>query len=51
MAEIMDALKAVHYEGWLTLELWHRQDTGAFRSMKEDSHRSIEHLRHLGAMQ
>lgn len=43
--EIVAALDEISYEGWLTLELWHREDTHAVRSMKEDSQRSIELLR------
>lgn len=47
VAALAQALKDIGYKGWLALELWHRADTGATRSMVEDVRRSIDHLRAL----
>lgn len=44
---LAQALQDIDYSGWLALELWHRADTGATRSMAEDVQRSIAHLRAL----
>jgi sugar phosphate isomerase/epimerase len=45
--DFIQALKDIDYSGWLSLELWHREDTFAKRTLKEDTRRSIQYLREL----
>ncbi|TDQ39113.1 sugar phosphate isomerase/epimerase family protein [Aureibacillus halotolerans] len=47
MPAFIDALKAAQYEGWISLELWHRKDTNAERTMLEDYRLSIDYLNTL----
>lgn len=42
---LLRALGEIGYDGWLALELWHRSDTHARRTMIEDVRRSIGYLR------
>jgi inosose dehydratase len=44
---VVEALREIGYEGWLALELWHREDTRATRTMIEDVRRSIGYLKEL----
>jgi len=41
------ALKEVGYSGWLTTELWHRQDTAVSRPLVEDQRMTVELMREL----
>lgn len=47
MAALAQAIKDIDYSGWLSMELWHRADTGAKRTMVDDVRRSIDYLRSL----
>lgn len=47
MRAFVGALETAGYNGWLTLELWHPQETQPVRSMVEDVRRSIDYLRGL----
>ncbi len=47
LAAFVQALKDAGYAGWLTTELWHRQDVKTTRSLAEDQKRSVELLRKL----
>jgi sugar phosphate isomerase/epimerase len=43
----LEVLKKNNYAGWLTTELWHRNDVNVTRSLMEDQKRSVELLREL----
>ncbi|MDN4076007.1 sugar phosphate isomerase/epimerase family protein [Fictibacillus terranigra] len=45
MAEFMETLNEIHYEGWLTFELWHRKDTNPQLTMIEAVKESITYLK------
>jgi len=47
LAAFIKALKDNGYPGWLTTELWHRQDVKVTRSLCEDQKRSVALLRRL----
>lgn len=47
MKEILEAMKDVDFEGWLTLELYYKDDRVPSRTMIEDSKKSIEYLKNL----
>jgi len=49
LAAFIRVLKENGYAGWLTTELWHRQDVKVTRSLMEDQRRSVELLRKLWA--
>ncbi|MEN9936132.1 MAG: hypothetical protein RLZZ387_2711 [Chloroflexota bacterium] len=49
IAGLVALLTEIGYAGWLAMELWHRADTGATRSMVEDTRRSIAYLKELVA--
>lgn len=44
---IVAAIHAVGYTGWVSLELWHREDTEVTRSMLECQQESLAYLREL----
>lgn len=43
----LDVLRENDYNGWLTTELWHREDVEVTRSLVEDQKRTVELLREL----
>ena len=45
MPQLIHALQEISYNGWLTLELWHPQETLVKRTMQEDVKLSIEYLK------
>jgi len=45
LAAFVRKLRDIHYDGWLTMELWHRPDNTPMRSMIEDTRLSINFLR------
>ncbi|WP_078382481.1 sugar phosphate isomerase/epimerase family protein [Sutcliffiella halmapala] len=45
MKELVSALNEVEYKGWLTFELWHREDNHPRRTMVEDTKLSIDFLK------
>jgi inosose dehydratase len=45
--DFIQALKDINYSGWLSLELWHREDTFAKRTFIEDTRRSIQYPKEL----
>lgn len=47
MAAFIAELRALGYDGWLTTELWHREDVPRTMSLVEDQRRSVELLRNL----
>ena len=47
LASFVRALKEIGYAGWLTTELWHRQDMEIARSLLEDQKMSVQLLRKL----
>ncbi len=47
MPDLMKELSEIGYDGWISLELWHREDNHPQRTMMEDVSRSIEYLRGL----
>ena len=47
MAALVGVLKDVGYAGWLTTELWHREDVAVTQSLLEDQRRSVALLREL----
>ncbi|NOZ19737.1 MAG: sugar phosphate isomerase/epimerase [Planctomycetes bacterium] len=47
VAAFLDVLKENDYDGWLTTELWHRNDVEVTRSLLEDQKRTVELLRKL----
>jgi len=47
VAAFLDVLKENNYDGWLTVELWHRKDVQVTRSLLEDQRRTAELLREL----
>jgi sugar phosphate isomerase/epimerase len=47
VAAVAQSIKALDYAGWVSLELWHRDDTGATRSMLECQRESMALLRTL----
>lgn len=47
MVRLVNSLKEIHYNGWLTFELWHRPDNAPQKSMIEDVKESIMYLKKL----
>ena len=47
IAGIASALRAADHEGWVALELWHRQDVPVTRTMAECQTESVAWLRSL----
>ena len=47
LASFVRTLKEIGYAGWLTTELWHRQDMEITRSLLEDQKMSVQLLRKL----
>ena len=47
VAAIAEAVRAVGYDGWVALELWHRQDVPVTKSMQECQTESLAYLRRL----
>ena len=47
LAAFIDVLKENAYAGWLTTELWHRQDVEVTRSMLDDQRMTADLLRKL----
>lgn len=47
MSDLIAALAEIRYKGWLTFELWHREDNHPQRTMTEDTRRSIDGLKRL----
>ncbi|MFC5529682.1 sugar phosphate isomerase/epimerase family protein [Cohnella yongneupensis] len=45
LAAFAHKLRDIGYDGWLTMELWHRLDNAPIRTMTEDTALSIEWLR------
>ncbi|MDR0138638.1 sugar phosphate isomerase/epimerase [Metabacillus idriensis] len=45
MRGLLNALHEIKYSGWLTFELWHREDTHPKRTLAEDTRLSIEYLK------
>jgi inosose dehydratase len=37
----------IEYEGWLSLEIWHRKDNNPKRTMIEDTKISIDYINQL----
>ncbi|MEW6359048.1 MAG: sugar phosphate isomerase/epimerase [Planctomycetota bacterium] len=47
VAAFLNVLKKNSYNGWLTTELWHRNDVKVTQSLMEDHRRTVELLRNL----
>ena len=47
VAAFVGVLKENCYAGWLTVELWHRQDVEVTQSLAEDQRRTVDLLRKL----
>ena len=47
IAAFVQVLKDIDYSGWITTELWHRQDVDVTRSLVDDQRRTVELLRQL----
>lgn len=47
MAAIARAVRGMGYEGWVALELWHRQDVPVTKNMQECQTESLAYLRKL----
>jgi sugar phosphate isomerase/epimerase len=47
MRKLIHVLKDIRYTGWLTLELWHREDNHPQRTMVEDTRISIDYLKQM----
>ena len=47
MAAVLAPIKAVGYAGWLTTELWHRDDVARTQSLMENQRRSVDLLHQL----
>ena len=47
IAAFVQVLKDIDYSGWITTELWHRQDVDVTRSLLDDQRKSVELLRQL----
>src|SRR5690606_36758603 len=44
MQKLIHMLSDINYQGWLTFELWHREDNQPQRSLVEDTKISIDYL-------
>ena len=45
MQKLIHMLSDINYQGWLTFELWHREDNHPQRSLVEDTKISIDYLK------